>query len=393
MVNTHRDARNGQALRIGRILFGLLRRDLARLTLASLATCVLVLTLAWWAPAQRELDIAAYKHAVWTVETPISAAPADVPRIQQDFGSGNILLGSWWYAPLSTTDGKEIAVSAVVTLTPDSPVGIFPAEERIALHPVQGGSWIDIDASVARALGVDAGDTVMFGGLEASSRAAFTIRGVYAVAPVQSLSPVVFVNGSPIRSELAPTKDEPHPITVAWVKGLTVGDVLAKLHEPFYKSRLLEDGYNFSDKTVEDDAFGIRSRESWLTGAEDHSLAKVAIITGISIFAAAAMVALLWREISVFAGRASRRAWLLHRLGVSRRRLAAAAGGLAAVSVAVSVIAGSAVALRLLSGFVTIAFPPTLLPAFVGVGAAIVVVVVLGCLATLRTRLSAGRTP
>ena len=286
-----------------------------------------------------------------------------------------------------------MAVSAVVTPTPDSPFGIFPAEERVAYHPVQDGSWIDIDASVARELGVNAGDTVMFGGLEVSSRAAFTVRGVYAVAPVQSLSPVVFVSASPIRSELTPTKDEPHPITVAWVKGLTVAEVLAKLHEPFYESRLLEDGYNFSDKTVEDDAFGIRSRESWLTGAADHSLAKVAIITGISIFAAAAMIALLWREISVFAGRASRRAWLLHRLGVSRKRLATATGGLAAMSVAVSVIAGSAVALRLLSGVVTIAFPPTLLPAFVGVGAGIVVVAVLGCVAMLRARLSAGKTP
>lgn len=372
-----------------RLVFRPLRRAVTRLGVVTATACVLVLALAWWAPVQRELDTAPYRYGEWSVQTPIAAAPADIPRIQSDLGT-DVLLGAWWTSPLRNARGNEIAITGVVTPTPESATSIFPVETRIGYEPVAGQAWIDLDASAAHALGVWAGDTVFFGALEASKQSPYTVRGVYAVAPIQSNLPLALVSAEPVLSRFTPTKDNPDTITIAWIRGRTGQEVLRQFHDRFYTSRLLAGGYPFTASTTVED-MGIQSREEWLAQAERQSVAGVSIITGISLLAAAALLGILWREIAVFAGRAAPVGTVLHRLGASRKSLWRAVAAVSAAALVAGVAVGAVAAIGVLNtGWLTAAFPPTLAGWFWLVCGAAALAGVLGCAALVRARLNSG---
>lgn len=351
------------------VVFELVGRAALRLSVVVMLGSMLVLSLAWWWPAQRELDTATYRYAAWDVVTDLAARPGDVPKVVHDFGEGRVALGSKWSgAPLSAASGASADVSAIVVFPADAQFTLFPKAELVAYAPVAGNNWIDIDALTATRLGLRPGDAVFFGGPPVQAAQEYRVRGVYAVAPLEDTPlPSVVVSGAPIVSlftSRAPGDGESPSLDVAWVSGKSKAQVAEMMKGSFYRSRLNAEGY---DNRVTQD-----SRGELLAHIENSSSAGVSLILGVSVLSAVALLTLILREIVVFSARAGERARLLRLLGAGRRPLATSIALIGGVAVSLGVAAGSFFAYLVLnSGGLTVAFPPTLMPLFISVSAGV----------------------
>ncbi len=345
-----------------RIVFLLVRRDAARLALTVSAGALMVLSLAWWWPVQRELDVAVYRYAAWEVESDISATPADVGRIERDFGVGTVSLASSWYASLTSDTTGTGPVNAMVTFPSSATFTYFPTAERVAFQPTSAPNWIDIDARTASTFHLKPGDRVMFGGSETMGAKAYQVRGIYAVTSLGSQDmPSVVLSGEPLRDMFASkVGDSDRPtLGVALISSKSTSEVAHIFENQFYRSRFHAGNYD-SDVSIE-------SQADRLTYMEGYTSAGVSLISGVSILSGVALLALLAREISVFARRAGDRAQVLRTLGSPRRGLTVAIGMIGGLATVFGLSLGSLLAYMVLnSGYLTTAFPPTLLPLFVG---------------------------
>lgn len=348
-----------------KIMFSLVRREALRLAVTVTVGALMVLSLAWWWPAQRELDTAVYRYAAWNVESDISATPADLGRIERDFGAGTVSVTSAWDASLTSDSGVSATVNAMVTFPSSTEFSYFPPAERVAFRPVSGTNWIDIDVRAASTLHLKPGDRVLFGGPETMGAKVYLVRGVYAVTSLGSLDmPSVVPSGEPLRDLFAThVGDGDRPtLSTALISQKSTKEVAQIFDGEFYRSRFRTEGYG-KDVSIE-------SRQDRLTYMEGSTSAGVTLVSGVSALSGVALFALIAREISVFATRAGRRVRVLRTIGAPRGGLAVAVGTIGALATVLGLILGSLFSYAVLnSGYLTAAFPPTLLPLFVGVSA------------------------
>ncbi|MBU4092813.1 MAG: hypothetical protein KKD23_04790 [Actinobacteria bacterium] len=356
------------------VVFELVRRAALRLAMVVMLGSLLVLSLAWWWPVQRELDTAAYRYAAWDVETDIAAVPADVPRIERDFGAGKVVLGSLWTALLYSEAGVEMDVEAVVVFPADAQFSYFPIGERTAYLPFAGSNWIDVDAFAANRLGLKPGDKVFFGGPPKKDSREYRVRGVYAITSLgSSPNPSVVVSGSPLVNVFSSTIDgsgDSPDLSVALISGKSKQEVAEVLNGEFYRSRLDAGGYEGNGSQD--------SREERLAHMEEYTSAGVSLIRGVSVLSAVALLTLIVREIFLFSSRAGERVRVLRILGAGRSGSATLVAVIGGLAVSLGVGLGSFMAYAVLnSGHLTVAFPPTLIPLFVSVSASVCLLAVV----------------
>jgi len=343
---------------------------LTRLVAVCLIASGLALTLAWYYPARRELDLAATEHAQWSVQTNIAGTAADVSHIQDDFGSANVFLASIWDTNLVSDTGKSTSVNAYVTFTPNATdVGVFPPDTLWKSDKNVTQSWIDIDAPTARVLGVKPGDSVK---LSASTthNVPLVVRNIYATADPTSC--IVALAATPTLIGYTLSSDDPNQsvLSMAFIRGKTSAQVQSVYSGAWYQNLFNGAGEQSGD-------VGISTRADALTQASAQE-AQLGLIEGIAIAAALALVALLTHEMYVFATVVGKRASSLVRMGAGPRKLARTIGIIAAVAIGPTTAVGAVVAYLVLnSGLLTPVFPPTLGGWFIGLNLSLVILCAL----------------
>lgn len=340
------------------------RISLLRLFAVLVAVNLLTQLFAWLYPVQYDLETAWERYGRWDTSAPIESAPADGARSTQDFG-GNVILAANWTGYLVGSWEGMATVQAWVTSTN----GRYYPEVTVVGREEIGKDWIDIDISAARQLDLSPGDTAGFV-LSEDKVVDLRVRNVYAVK-MGYPTPTVVVPSESIFPEMDDDpKDEFKNMTEILVSGMSVDEVEKVLATPFYRDRFLAGGYYPDEVDVK--TLGVESRAERLARAEEQSSANLKIIAAVSLLSALALVGMVLRELAVFMSGAARAVETMHRIGCPRRQLwtvvAVLAFAVAGLGLAVGALSAVA-AFR--AGITGATFPPTLMPTFLSVNAAI----------------------
>ncbi|MEO7130777.1 MAG: hypothetical protein ABIZ07_05320, partial [Dermatophilaceae bacterium] len=305
-------------------LVPIVRGDLVRLAAAVTAAVSLAVALGLIYSVQRELNLAPYSRGLYDTTADVMFVPSDVDRVLADFGPDDTFLGAWWQASIAVPGSSAtIDADVIMTLTPHTTdVSFFPAATRVDGPAAVGDDeWIDLDAALARALGVGPGDAIEIP-TTGGARIPYTVRSVHAQRldsrPYSALASAV-----PAFRETRGTDEE--TMSLLMVRGKTGPEVATILAQPFYQQRLHEGKL--------EEAF-VTSRSSLLESVSRSSSTSIGMVLVLAVLALAGGIGMAAREIDVFGRRYEARAALLYRLGMPGRE--SAPFGLVAVTVVVT---------------------------------------------------------
>jgi len=326
--------------------------DLVRLAAVLCAAAGLTIALGMVFPVQYELDTAGYRETSARALAPIEALPEEVDDIRRSLGAETAVYIDF-YTVLYANDRTigHVSLWALLGDSPDTEVTLLPESTRLSgppRDPDDGGDWIDVNADVARALGIGPGDTVR-AELGADEPTSFQVRGVYA-ARATGLSGHALVSGNAV-ARLEPTVELTSNSMVTAASAAEVERMLTASPWPERMGELY--GLPLTSEKLSDH----------LQAARDHAVANFGLVLALSTIALLALLSIAIGECFALVRGFARRAEVLAELGTRSTTLY---GGLvlgaAAISTAALVLGAALGMLAYTTGLAGPGLPPLLVP-------------------------------